>query len=80
VLKDQIANGTLPKAIADATVAHRMIFNDYLDSGVAAFFMVSVIVILAASITEWVSVYSGRKPAVSSEVPFQALPMPVPGD
>jgi carbon starvation protein len=57
-----------------------MIFNDYLDSGVAAFFMVAVIVILAASITEWVSVYAGRRPVISSEIPFEAIPMPVPGD
>ncbi len=80
VIKDQIASGTLPAAIANVGVANRMIFNDDLDSGVAAFFMVAVIVILAASISEWMSVFSGRKPAVSSEVPFQAIPMPVPGD
>ena len=54
--------------------AHRMIANDYLDSGVAAFFMISTIVILAASISEWVGVLSGSKPRVSSEVPFHAIP------
>ena len=55
-----------------------MIFNDYLDAAVAAFFMISVVVILADSAREWMSVLRGRKPVVSSEVPFEAIP--VPGD
>jgi len=59
--------------------AQRVIFNDYLDAGVAAFFMISVIVILADSIREWYAVLGGRKPVVSSEVPFDG-PIPVPGD
>jgi carbon starvation protein len=49
----------------------RMAFNDYLDAGVAAFFMVAVIVILADSIRDWTSVLRGRKPARSTEVPFE---------
>jgi hypothetical protein len=38
---------------------------------VAAFFMVSVIVIIAASAREWMAVLGGRKPMQSSEVPFE---------
>jgi hypothetical protein len=34
--------------------------------------MVSVVVILADSIREWTAVIRGRKPATSTEVPFQA--------
>ena len=78
VVQGQLASGALPAAIKTAADAHRMIFNDYLDAGVAAFFMISVVVILADSMREWYAVVGGRKPAVSSEVPFQALP--VPGD
>ena len=48
-----------------------MIFNDYLDAAVAAFFMVSVVVILADSMRSWYGVISGRVPAVSSEVPAE---------
>ncbi len=48
-----------------------MMFNDHLDAAVAAFFMISVIVILADSMRAWYSVVSGRVPAVSSEVPFE---------
>jgi carbon starvation protein len=69
-----IASGVLPASIASMSDAHRMIGNDYLDAGVAAFFMISTIVILAASISEWTGVLSGTKPAISSEVPFSAIP------
>ncbi|MEP6492375.1 MAG: carbon starvation CstA family protein [bacterium] len=75
LVEGQLASGALPAAIKSAIDAHRMIFNDYLDAGIAAFFMVSVVVILADSIREWSAVIGGRKPAVSSEVPFQALPV-----
>jgi carbon starvation protein len=72
VLQDQIANGTLPANIPGVEAAERMIFNDRLDAGVAAFFLVSVIVILTASAREWLAVIGGRKPAVSSETPYVA--------
>src|SRR5712692_8147293 len=42
-----IASGVLPAGVKSVSVAHRMMFNDYLDAAVAAFFMVSVVVILA---------------------------------
>ncbi len=72
LIESQIAASTLPGAIKTITDARRVIFNDYLDAGVAAFFMISVVVILADSVREWVAVLAGRKPTVSSEVPFDA--------
>ena len=78
VIEGQIAGGPLPAALKSVADARRMIFNDYLDAAVTAFFMVSVVVILADSIREWTSVLRGRKPAVSTEAPFEAVP--VPGD
>lgn len=69
-LQAQIDANTIPAAIKTAEAARRMIFNDYLDAGVAAFFMISVIVIIAASLKEWSAVLGGRKPLVSTEVPF----------
>jgi carbon starvation protein len=81
VLADQVASGTLPAAIAGAAAAHRMIFNDYLDAAVAAFFMVAVVVILADSMREWWAVIGGHKAAVSSEVPFDiGTAVPATGD
>jgi carbon starvation protein len=50
--------------------ATRMIFNDRLDAVVAAFFMASFVVILAASVREWWRVQRGGA-AVSTEVPYQ---------
>jgi carbon starvation protein len=62
----------LPAGVKSAADAARMAFNDYLDAGVAAFFMAAVVVILADSIREWTSVLRGAKPARSTEVPFEA--------
>jgi carbon starvation protein len=72
-IKGFIDSGTIPAAIKTAEAARRMIYNDYLDAAVAAFFMLSVIVIIAASMREWYAVIGGRKPLVSSEVPFDGL-------
>src|SRR5690349_5356887 len=72
LLRAAAAAGTLPAGIKSTGDALRMAFNDYLDAAVAAFFMISVVVILADSMREWVAVLRGRKPAASTEVPFQA--------
>ena len=79
LIEGQLATGALPAAIRSVGDARRVIFNDYLDAAVAAFFMISVIVILADSIREWTAVLGGRKPVVSSEVPFDRV-VPVAGD
>jgi carbon starvation protein len=79
-IKEAVASGTIPASIGSATSASRMIFNDHMDAGVAAFFMIDVVVILADSFREWSSVLNGTKPMVSSEVPFAGVPIPVPGD
>ncbi|MDQ8165284.1 MAG: carbon starvation CstA family protein [Gemmatimonadota bacterium] len=63
--------GELPPGAATIANANRMIFNDRLDAAVAAFFLIAVIVILTASIREWLAVLSGRKAPVSTEVPYQ---------
>jgi carbon starvation protein len=66
-----VADGSLPAGVRTAADAARLAFNDRLDAVVAAFFMLSVIVILLDSAREWYSVVAGRKPAVSTEVPFE---------
>lgn len=72
VLEGQIASGSLPANITSVDAAQRMMFNDRLDAAVAAFFLVSVIVILAASAYEWFAVITKRKPAKTSESPYVA--------
>jgi carbon starvation protein len=56
LIEGQIAAGTLPANIKSLAAAQRMIFNDRLDAAVAGFFLVSVVVILTASIVEWLKV------------------------
>ncbi len=77
-LKTVLAAGNLPRGAANLDAAQRMIFNDHLNTGVAAFFMISVVVILVASIHEWMQVLGGRKPAASTEVPFTPRPVAPP--
>ncbi|MFI5245459.1 MAG: carbon starvation CstA family protein, partial [Gemmatimonadales bacterium] len=67
---EKLAAGGLPAGAKTASEAGRLMFNDRLDAVVAGFFMISVVVILAESAREWAAVISGRKPCVSTEVPF----------
>jgi len=69
-MQSALAAGTLPRGAASVDMAQRMIFNDHLDAAVAAFFMISVIIVLTSSIHEWVQVLRGVKPARSTEIPF----------
>jgi carbon starvation protein len=71
MLTDRIATGVLPAGVQSVSDANRIILNDRIDAAVAAFFLISVIVILVASLHEWFTVLSGRKPAKSSEIPFE---------
>jgi carbon starvation protein len=65
------AAGTLPAGVRNAADLSQMIANNYLDAAVAAFFLLSVVVILADSAREWWAVLSGSKIARSTEVPFE---------
>jgi carbon starvation protein len=58
-----LANSTNPDAA-------RMIFNDYLDAGLALFFMAVVVVVIAASMREWWMVASNRKAPKVHEAPY----------
>jgi carbon starvation protein len=70
MLGDTIATGALPTGVQTLADAKRLILNDQIDAAVAAFFLLSVVVILFASAYEWFRVLSGRKIARSTEVPF----------
>jgi carbon starvation protein len=65
-----LSNGALPAGVQTIADARRLIFNDHIDAAVAAFFLISVMVILVASIYEWFTILSGRKTAQSTEIPF----------
>ena len=77
-MEASLAAGELPRGATSVDIAERMIFNDYLDAGVAAFFMISVVLILVSSIHEWMQVIRGTKPPVSTEIPFTPVPAGAP--
>jgi carbon starvation protein len=54
-LRGLVDTNKLPASIKSVGDAQRMIFNDYVNVAVTAFFMVSVIVILADSIRVWMA-------------------------
>jgi carbon starvation protein len=68
-----LATGALPAGVQTLADARRLILNDRIDAAVAAFFLLSVIVIIVASAHEWFSVLSGRKAPLSTEVPFESV-------
>lgn len=70
MLSEQVAAGMLPAGAASVGAARHMIFNDYLNAAVAGAFMTAVVVVIITSAVEWWMVLSGRKVAVSTEVPF----------
>jgi carbon starvation protein len=63
--------GTLPANVKSIADAGRLLVNDRVDAAVAAFFMISVVIVIAASAKEWFAVVGGRKPARSTEIPFE---------
>ena len=70
--------GTLPPGIRSSRELSQLIANDYLDAAVAAFFLLSVLVVLADSAREWWAVLRKGKPVRSTETPFE--PRVVAGD
>jgi carbon starvation protein len=72
LIADSLLSDGLPPGVKSIAEANRLILNDRIDAAVAAFFLISVVVILIASLHEWFSVMSGRKIAKSSEIPFEA--------
>ncbi|MEO6332510.1 MAG: carbon starvation CstA family protein [Gemmatimonadaceae bacterium] len=70
MLAGHLAGGTLPAGASSAEAVRQMIFNDRLDAAVAGFFMVCVVLVILASAREWWLVMSGRKVAVTTEIPF----------
>ena len=64
-IAEQVSAGTM-----DAARGGRLMFNDRLDAVVAGIFMVVTVLLVGASVREWLQVLRGRKPAVVRETPF----------
>ncbi len=74
MLDSFVARGAIPPGALSLEAAHRMIFNDHVDAAVAAFFMLSVIVILVDSVRVWSGILSGRVRPSTTEVAFNSTP------
>ncbi len=70
MLDSFVTSGALPPGVLSLQAAHRMMFNDHVDAAVAAFFMLSVIVILLDSVRVWIGILSGRVSPSTTEVAF----------
>jgi carbon starvation protein len=70
MIEAALASGTLPRGIASIEAAQRVLFNDRLNAVVATAFMAVVVLVIAASVREWLLVISRRKPAVVYEAPY----------
>ena len=67
------ADGVPAQAAAgalDSARGGRLIFNDRLDAAIAAAFMAVTVVVVIASVREWLLIVRGRKPATARESPF----------
>ncbi|SOD03033.1 carbon starvation protein [bacterium JGI 053] len=71
-IRAKLATGALPAGAKTVADAHRMLFNDRMDAGVALVFMAVVVMVLVASVTQWTLILSRRRPAVLMETPFVA--------
>jgi carbon starvation protein len=76
VLEAARAAGALPPGVKSAGDLGRMIFNDYLDAAVAAFFLVLVVIVIADSARIWFGLIRTGAPGRSTEVPFERGAMP----
>ena len=65
LVEGQIAAGAM-----DAARGARLMFNDGLDATLSAVFMIATVLVVLASVREWVLVLTRRKPAVARESPF----------
>jgi carbon starvation protein len=61
----QIASGAM-----EAARGARLMFNDGLDATVTAVFMIATVLLLLASVREWILILTRRKPATAQESPF----------
>ncbi|HYW07912.1 MAG TPA: carbon starvation CstA family protein [Longimicrobium sp.] len=76
----KLAAGQLPTGAKTLADAHRMIFNDRLDAGVALAFMAVAVLVIVVSVREWTLILSRRKPVIMHEAPFVPTAMGVAGD
>ncbi len=75
---DRLAGRIASSQLPPETVAtlQRLIFNNRLDAAVTALFALLVLIILFASVREWLAVLRRRKPPVLHEAPYVVSALP----
>jgi carbon starvation protein len=66
----ELVAGQIVSGAVAAGDGGRMIFNDRINAGLAGAFMAITVVLLIASVREWLAVIQGRKPATTREAEF----------
>ncbi|MEO7985444.1 MAG: carbon starvation CstA family protein [Gemmatimonadales bacterium] len=65
-----LVEGQIAAGAVEAARGARLLFNDGLDATLSAVFMIATVLVVLASVREWVLVLTRRKPAVARESPF----------
>jgi carbon starvation protein len=74
-LEAALRTGTLPPGVKSLSDLRRLISNDYLDAAVAAFFLISVLVVLVASTHEWWRILRRRGGDETAQLQGTAAPL-----
>jgi carbon starvation protein len=69
-----IDQGTVLAPAKSMAQMQQIVFNDYLDAGLAAFFMFVVLAVLVAGVRKSMAAYANAKPS-TLETPFEAAPL-----
>jgi carbon starvation protein len=66
VVSAAIGAGKLPSGVSDVAAAHRLIFNDHLNAVVSIEFLLVVLLVIVASMREWLRMLRGTAKPVPS--------------
>ena len=69
-IEARLAEGALPAGAQTIEAAKRMLFNNQLDAIVALIFMAVVVIVVAASVHQWLQLLRGRATNTMTEAPF----------
>ncbi len=70
MIRSALDQGTLPAGLKTIEAAQRVLFNDRLDAVVASVFMSVAVLVILASLREWILVLAKRRPAILNETPY----------
>ncbi|MBA2688846.1 MAG: carbon starvation protein A, partial [Gemmatimonadaceae bacterium] len=75
-IQQQVEAGVIPTGVRSLSDGHRLIINDWINAGIAGFFLAAVVAVLAFSAYDWMLLVTKRKPCNTTEVPFEPVLIP----